>query len=230
MTEPRPVVAGLAGARDALARGAAAAAKVPGLDLDDVEEHTGRTMADLRQVRWEQAVPSRFAWAEVGDFTGSAGEALTDWVCAKPHPNLVVVGPTGVGKTHAAAAATRELYQGAGLEPVFHPTDELIDRLDWRRPDSHQVLEEAMHADVLVLDDLAANPLSDWAAARIYVVVNRRWMDERPTVATTNVSPVPEGTKPSALESALGQRTYSRLVGSSAVVVRLSGKDRRRSG
>lgn len=41
-------------------------------------------------------------------------------------------------------------------------------------------------APFLVLDDLGAERLTDWAAERLYLVVNHRYLHRLQTVATTN--------------------------------------------
>ncbi len=171
---------------------------------------------------WTAAVPARFLDARLSDFADRAGHAdLVAW--SEPdeaRPNLVLLGPVGVGKTRAAVAAVRGAF-GAGSKLIFAPVGELLDRLDWRRPDSAAWMAELMAVDLLVIDDLGAERSNEWTGERLYAVVNRRWLDELPTVATTNL-------EPDQLAEALGERTYSRLVGG-ATVLRLAGPDRRRN-
>lgn len=171
--------------------------------------------------RWLQLVPTRFRSATL-DYDGLAPvrDELAEWAAEPGGRNLLLFGPVGVGKTSAAFAACERLLQ-AGAVFEFMPQAELIDGLDWRRPDSAALLDRLCEVAVLFVDDLACDDLSSWAAQRLYVVLNRRWMEARPTVATTNLTP-------EQLAEALGERTYSRLVGNDAVVLRLSGDDRRR--
>ena len=62
---------------------------------------------------------------------------------------------------------------------------------------------------------------TEWTAERLYALINRRWLEVRPTVCTTNLDP-------DQLREAVGERVFSRLVGNGAVVLRLTGHDRRR--
>lgn len=170
---------------------------------------------------WESAVPARFRAARLADFADRAGhDDLVDWAQDEARPNLVLLGPVGVGKTRAATAAVRGAF-AAGSSLIFAPVGELLDRLDWRRPDSAAWMAELMAVDLLVVDDLGAERSNEWTGERLYAVINRRWLDELPTVATTNL-------EPDQLAEALGERTYSRLVGG-ATVLRLAGPDRRRN-
>lgn len=185
-----------------------------------------QTMADTwqreqRVAAWSNVVPARFADATLDDLTEQVPEvrtALTEWSLAPEGRNLVVLGPVGVGKTHAMAAATRARHL-AGDAVWFVPTVELLDDLRPGGPDG--LMRKAMACGVLALDDLAAERATEWSDERLYAVVNRRWMEARPTAVTTNLTP-------EQLAAQLSERMYSRLVGSHAVVVRLTGQDRRR--
>ncbi len=113
---------------------------------------------------------------------------------------------------------TRRLHD-SDRDFLFWPVVELLDEL---RPGGNPAaLQEALDTEILVLDDLGADRATDWTTERLYRIINRRWMEQRPIVATTNLE-----TKD--LRESLGERCYSRLVGDGAVCVRLGGEDRRR--
>lgn len=200
---------------------AAAGTSRPDPVVHEGDEIARQEMRRARRGDWRTTVPRAFHDARLADLEGrSVHGDLATWSQADDPPNLVLVGPVGVGKTHAAVAAVRPHF-GGGASLVFVPVGEMLDRLDWRRPDSHQYLEAIMAVDVLVVDDLGTERPNEWTAERLYTIVNRRWLDGLPTVATTNL-------EPDELATELGERTYSRLVGG-AVVLRLAGPDRRRT-
>jgi DNA replication protein DnaC len=184
-----------------------------------------------RDLSWSHVIPSRFLWARCEHFDGvtagsptgpiDVGVALRAWGEAPGGRNLVLTGATGTGKTHAAIAAARAAFD-AGAHVRFTPVVELLDALRPGSTGGDGVLDELFGIDVLVLDDLGAERPTDWTLERLYALVNRRWMEERPTIATSNLD------VPKPLAAAVGERTYSRLVGSSAVVLQLGGDDRRR--
>ena len=157
-------------------------------------------------------------------------EQLTDWVKDPAGRNLLLLGPVGTGKTHAAVAAARPLHFNHSRFVTFWPVVELLDQL--RPGGTEGALEAAMKAPVLILDDLGAEKPTEWTSERLYAVVNRRWMQELPTIATSNLpgsrKSAPKDYEGPTLDEALGPRMFSRLVGSGAVIVRLSGPDRRR--
>ena len=179
---------------------------------------------------WNAHVPSRFQWASLEDYepgTTVTGR-LSDWAGGPRGRNLVVLGPIGTGKTHAVFAACRPLVLEKGYDFKFCP---VVDMLDDLRPGGTEGAAERLRsADLLALDDLGAQKGTEWAHERLYALVNRRWMDERPTVATSNFIPrkmAPQGYTGPFWED-LDERLRSRLAGSGAVVVVLGGEDRRK--
>jgi DNA replication protein DnaC len=101
---------------------------------------------------------------------------------------------------------------------------ELLDQI--RPSGSHPdaAMQRAISVPLLVLDDLGGERPTDWTLERLFVVVNRRWLEGRPIIASSNLA-VDNGQGP--LPDAIGARTYSRLVGD-AVVVQMAGRDLRR--
>lgn len=168
--------------------------------------------------RWAATVPPRFAAAALADLAGEVLDKLAGWIEEPELPNLVLLGPVGSGKSHAACAAVRPLVE-RGMSLEFWPVVRLLDQLrPGRDPDPY---DDVARADLLVLDDLGAEKATEWTAERLYAIVNDRWLARRPTIVTTNLAP-PQ------LAAAVGERLASRLLGG-ATIARLSGADRRMS-
>lgn len=184
---------------------------------DEVEAARAR-VALVTRGHWDAIVPKRFRTAHLDDFGGPTRETLGEWAANPAGRNLIVVGPVGTGKTHAAVGACRPTFFEAGSTLAFWP---VVDALDVMRPDGDRAAADAMRSvDLLLLDDLGAEKGSEWTEERLFALVNWRWADERPIVATSNV-PLDR------LRESLPPRTWSRLVGSDAVVVNIGGADRR---
>lgn len=238
MTEPVPIAESLREATLAAAerlghddvRHRATAAALEPDDYDDEQFAQARAMGlqEVRQAIWQRIIPARFQWATVEDFTDQVLSELTGWAREPAGRNLLLLGPVGVGKSHAAVAAARMQFD-RGAEVRFLPVVELLDMLRPGGPDG--ALYELADIELLVLDDLGSERPTDWTAERLYSLVNRRWLEERPTIATSNLSAVcSDGQAISDLEAALGPRVFSRLVGNGSVAIGLSGPDRRRRG
>lgn len=187
------------------------------------EERRAATLAASRLERFLAVTPSRFREAMLEDLPPDGpGEESRAWAQDPGGRNCVHVGPVGVGKTHAAVAQARAVTMAHGGDVWIVSAVELLDRL--RPGGDEDAGERAATVGLLVLDDLGAERPTDWTAERLAVVIDRRWLDQLPIVATSNLTVGPQG----SLIEALGERSYSRLVGSGAVVIRWQGDDRRR--
>jgi DNA replication protein DnaC len=224
VSDPKPLAAGLVQARAALdaAAGPSRVSPIADLDLDAMAAERDAGIAEQRASAWRTICPQRFHRATLDDLDGPVVRQIAEWREQHPRPNLVLTGPVGTGKTHAALAAVRDDYLVRGLGVRFLTIVEALDLLRPGGPDG--AMDDLLDVPRLVLTDLGAERPTDWTAERLYALIDRRWMEERPVIADTNLEPGPGG----PLCTHLGERTYSRLVGSDAVVVRLGGKDRRR--
>lgn len=138
--------------------------------------------------------------------------------------SLLILGPTGTGKSHAVYAALRALSVcGVPAAWTFTTAADLYARLRPRQDvDSEEEFGAFARVPVLALDDLGAAKNSDWTEQVNYRLINHRYEHELPTLITSNV-PVKE------LGSALGSRVASRLTEMADRVV-LRGADRRANG
>ena len=100
------------------------------------------------------------------------------------------MGPCGVGKTHLAVAALRELMR-RGHDARFYDYRELLKELQASYDPDHPVsemgvLEPVLKAEVLMIDDIGASKPSPWALDTIGHILNKRYNDNRVTLLTTN--------------------------------------------
>jgi DNA replication protein DnaC len=103
---------------------------------------------------------------------------------------LLFWGPAGTGKTHLAVAVLAELAANNGARGRFCTFAALLDEIahsyDKASLTSESgVLRSVLEADILVLDDLGARKMTDWAADTLFTIVNGRYMARRPTLVTT---------------------------------------------
>jgi len=106
--------------------------------------------------------------------------------------NLLLYGPSGVGKTHVAIAIAYKAIQN-GSDARFVTAAQLIDELSYASRDG--ALREALvpytHPGVLVVDEVGYLSHGPDAANVLFQVVNDRYLHRRPVVFTTN-KPVEE--------------------------------------
>src|SRR5207245_1525796 len=113
---------------------------------------------------------------------------------------LLLIGPCGVGKTHLAVAALRELMV-RGHEARFYDYRELLKELQASYDPDHPVsemgvLEPVLKTAVLLIDDIGASKPSPWALDTIGHILNNRYKEQRVTLLTTNYFDVAKNEAP----------------------------------
>ena len=103
---------------------------------------------------------------------------------------LLLMGPSGVGKTHLGVAALKELIR-RGHNGLYCDYRELLKEIQASyNPASEStemgILEPIRTVEILVLDDLGASKPSAWVLDIIGLVLNARYNEKRVTILTTN--------------------------------------------
>jgi DNA replication protein DnaC len=144
-------------------------------------------------------------------------------------PSLLMLGPTGVGKTHETYGAMRAIsLLGIHAKWVVVSAADLYARLRPRHGvDSEAEFRGVADAPLLGVDDIGAAKPSEWVEEVNFRLVNRRYELALPTVFNSNLPPrdLPDGTK--GLPTVLGDRVASRLI-EMCQQTPLRGEDRRR--
>ena len=139
------------------------------------------------------------------------------------------MGPCGVGKTHLAVAALKEIVL-RGHSGLFYDYRELLKEIqDSYNPESQatemSVLEPVLKTEILVLDDVGSSKPSLWALETVGHVLNTRYNEKRVTLLTTNFldseaaangaapppSPRVAGMRAPAIEDSLTERVGKRI-------------------
>ena len=105
---------------------------------------------------------------------------------------LLFLGNPGVGKTHLAVAIVKHLMTQKGAECLFVSYQELLQRIrDSYDPVSlsteSQVLHPVLNTEVVVIDDLGANRITDWVEDTITYILNYRYNEQKTTILTSNL-------------------------------------------
>lgn len=129
---------------------------------------------------------------------------------------LLYLGRCGVGKTHLAVAALKELIK-KGIPGIFYDFRDLLKEIqDSYNPNTHtselKILAPIFEAEVLVLDELGSSKPTEWVQETITHIINKRYNDRKITMFTSNYLDTPIGTDyDESLTERVGVRLRSRL-------------------
>lgn len=196
------------------------------------DTHTLNDAIERGAERAGAAIPPRYAEATVTNAEVAAWvRSLADATVAsmRAHiaavatgPSLLLLGRTGVGKTHEAYGAIRAIsVSGMNCSWLATTAADVYAKLRPRQGvDSEAEFLRYASARLLVLDDLGAAKASEWTEEVNYRLINHRYERGLPTIVTSNLLVRP-------LSNVVGERVWSRLTEMCQRVV-LEGTDRRR--
>ena len=113
--------------------------------------------------------------------------ASGDYIRAKR--NILICGPTGVGKSHLAQALAHDACR-QGYDVLFVATHKMLQHINGGRADGtwERRLATYLRPDVLILDDFGLKPLEGPGPADLYDVINERY-EAGSIVLTSNRAP-----------------------------------------
>ena len=195
-------------------------------------------------------IPARYAGCELSNYETGGNEGLAaakikleSWAAQYPldRGGLLLVGPSGVGKTHLSVAVLKQLIQ-KGVHCLFCDYRELLKKIQNSYNPSVQateleLLRPVFETEVVLLDDLGAVKPSEWVWDTVSLVLNTRYNEKLTTIITSNfqdgasaaVEKV-EGPRRAAREETLGDRIGERMrsrLFEMCRLVQVNGKDYR---
>lgn len=140
-------------------------------------------------------------------------------------------GTHGVGKTHLAVSILKELYLKQNITGIFYDTRILLYDLKATfdgSSNTRDLLVSVISAPVLILDDLGAERLSDWAKDILHYIIVKRYNDKLPVIITSNFELEKDGGIEVDIEEKFGKGIVSRIK-EMCYIINVEGYDMRTS-
>lgn len=195
-------------------------------------------------------IPARYIDCDFSTYQTNGNDGLSaaklkveTWVVQYPldRNGLLLIGPSGVGKTHLAVSALKQLT-GKGFHCLFCDYRELLKQIQNSYNPSVQITEldllrPVFETEVVLLDDLGAVKPSEWVWDTVSIILNARYNEKRTTLITSNFLDGPSASaegisgprrvvREETLGDRVGERMRSRLFEMCQVVL-VNGKDYR---
>jgi DNA replication protein DnaC len=163
-------------------------------------------------------IPPKFLNKTIDNYTGrgriqsevrkAARAYVSGFHLREEMKGLLIVGQIGSGKSHIAIAILKEIIK-KGYRGLYYSVPELLQRIrETYSSESDEaeadVLDMISEVDLLVLDDLGGDAAPAWVRDRLYLLINRRYEENKPTIVTSRYDL-------EELKTQLGQRIVSRL-------------------
>lgn len=123
-------------------------------------------------------------------------------------PNLLLTGPTGLGKTHLSLAIAKEGIDKGRLV-LYGSWQNFLNEMERERFSSgaeEDTMRQLLEAELLILDDVGTEFSTSFTQSAFYNIINSRLNCRRPTIITTNYSL-------DDFAERYGQRVSSRIFG-----------------
>ena len=146
---------------------------------------------------------------------------------SKDSKNLLLIGPTGTGKTHLSTAIAKTVIE-AGFEVLYDSAQNIMSSFEEDKfksgfgpyePKATKYLE----CDLLIIDDLGTEFISQFTLSALYNLLNSRMNKGMPTIISTNLDR-------GSLEKIYEDRIFSRIIGEDTFQLTFVGPDRRING
>ncbi len=110
----------------------------------------------------------------------------------KSSQSVLMMGGTGLGKTHLSSAVAREVIE-KGNDVFYTGAIDLFSQFEIQKFKSYnnepnELIERYFECDLLIIDDLGTEMINQFSVSTLYNLLNDRLSRKKPTIVSTNLS------------------------------------------
>jgi DNA replication protein DnaC len=126
---------------------------------------------------------------------------------------MMIIGPTGTGKSSAAALTAKAVVE-AGKTIAWRYVPDLLDAMSGSAVTRLPEIKRLTAVDVMFLDDFGVRQIADWEVGYLDQIVEARYRARKPMVLTTNLTTrqIQEDGRLDRMVDRWKERTASNLV------------------
>ena len=101
---------------------------------------------------------------------------------------LIIMGESGVGKTHLAASIANRLIENDKIVLMGRLTtllDMIKETFNDNTKSENELIELYSNIDMIIIDDLGTEKISNWALEKLYTIIENRNENSLPIIITT---------------------------------------------
>jgi len=191
---------------------------------DEVSKWKKRVSSDHIGYASFCGVGMRHASCNLDNYDGDT--SMIDKWLESPTENLLVQSTkAGNGKTHLAVAALKAYASSDKCDKIkalYVSFSEFMSDLKSTFSNDlyseKDVIDGISNVDLLIIDDIGTEKVSDYVQNTLYIILNKRYENMKPTIMTTNMNS-------KEITANYGSRMLSRMV--SGVMMQVDGSDNR---
>ena len=151
-------------------------------------------------------------------------QAFAQQIISDHHPNLLLIGTPGTGKTHLSASIIRNILHNSTKSARYYTSAEIAQKMmdTWSDPSrsEKEVLDHFSSFDLLVIDEYGLHDRHEKRLELIHKVLYRRYDQMKSTLIVSNFNL-------DNIKQDLGMRLWSRLHENSLMIAPCYWEDRR---
>ena len=145
------------------------------------QNYIGRKLQEMNLENFYFDSSNKYVLDVVNDYINKNKDTM------KPD-SLIIMGKSDVGKTHLAAAIANKLIENDKtvlMERLTNLLDRIRETYENNTKSENELIEIYSNADMLIIDDLGTEKISNWALEKLYTIIQNRYENGLPIIITT---------------------------------------------